>query len=49
MIGMTAQVPDVAVTSTAMRKLITAHAIGSFFLNTGILALAVNATIGGRS
>ena len=48
-IGMTAQVSDVAATSTAMRKLITAHAIASFFFNTGILALAVNAAVGGRS
>ena len=48
-IGMTAQVSDVAATSTAMRKLITAHAIASFFFNAGILALAVNATIGGRA
>ena len=48
-IGMTAQVSDVSATTTAMRKLITGHAIASFFFNTGILALAVNAAVGGRS
>ena len=42
-IGMTAQVSDVPVTTTPMRKVVLLHAIGSFFYNTVILALAVNA------
>ncbi len=42
-IGMTAQVSDVQVTSTQIRKVVLLHGIGSFFYNTVILALAVNA------
>ncbi len=42
-IGMTAQVSDVVVTQTGMRKVVLVHSIGSFFFNTVILALAVNA------
>lgn len=42
-IGMTAQVSDIPVTTTTMRKVVLLHAIGSFFYNTVILALAVNA------
>lgn len=42
-IGMTAQVSDVVVTSGRLRKLVIVHGIGSFFFNTVILALAVNA------
>ena len=42
-IGMTAQVSDSQVTNTTMRKLVLLHGIGSFFFNTVILALAVNA------
>ena len=42
-IGMTAQVSDVVVTAGAMRRVVLAHSIGSFFFNTVILALAVNA------
>ena len=42
-IGMTAQVSDIQVTNTTMRKLVLLHGIGSFFFNTVILALAVNA------
>jgi uncharacterized membrane protein len=33
-IGMTAQVSDVQVTNTTMRKLVLLHGIGSFFFNT---------------
>ncbi|MGV8952991.1 MAG: DUF1345 domain-containing protein [Cypionkella sp.] len=44
-IGMTAQVSDVQVTSVGLRKLVTGHAVGSFFHNTVILALAVNAAM----
>jgi len=42
-IGMTAQVSDVQVTTTAMRRVVLLHGVGSFFFNTVILALAVNA------
>jgi uncharacterized membrane protein len=42
-IGMTAQVSDVEVTSTQMRRTVLLHSIGAFFYNTVILALAVNA------
>lgn len=42
-IGMTAQVSDVIVADQAIRKMVLLHAIGSFFYNTIILALAVNA------
>lgn len=44
-IGMTAQVADVATGSTQMRKAVLVHSIGSFFYNTIILALAVNAAV----
>ena len=47
-IGMTAQVSDTAVTTTRMRRLVTAHAIASFFFNAGILALAVNVAAGAQ-
>jgi uncharacterized membrane protein len=40
-IAMTCQVSDVSVDSRAMRHLVTAHGIISFFLNTVIVALAV--------
>lgn len=48
-IGMTAQVSDVVATTGPMRRVILFHGIGSFFYNTVILALAVNAalTVGG--
>ena len=42
---MTAQVSDVVVRTTAMRRTTLAHGIGSFFYNTVILALAVNAAV----
>lgn len=44
-IGMTAQVSDVIVTDPRIRRMVLVHAIGSFFYNTVILALAVNAGI----
>ncbi len=44
-IGMTAQVSDVVVTSAALRKVVLIHSIGAFFFNTVILALAVNAAL----
>lgn len=44
-IGMTAQVSDVQVTTMALRRLVTLHAVGSYFYNAVILALAVNAAL----
>ena len=44
-IGMTAQVSDVQVTTSRMRGVVLLHSVGSFFYNTVILALAVNAGI----
>lgn len=44
-IAMTAQVSDVTATSTPMRRAVLVHAIGAFFYNTVILALAVNAAL----
>ena len=45
-IGMTAQVSDVSVISTKMRRLTLAHGVISFFYNTIILAIVVNVGIG---
>lgn len=42
-IGMTAQVSDVAVRSGRMRRATLAHGVASFFYNTVILALVINA------
>ena len=44
-IGMTAQVSDVVVMSSQMRRSVMFHGIASFFYNTCILALAVNAAV----
>ncbi len=44
-IGMTAQVSDVQVTTPQMRQTVLLHSILSFFYNTVILALAVNAAV----
>jgi uncharacterized membrane protein len=44
-IGMTAQVSDVQVTSTSMRRLTLAHGAVSFFFNTCLLAMAVNVIV----
>ena len=41
-VGMTCQVSDVQATSGAMRRLILAHGVFTFFFNAGVLALAVN-------
>ena len=48
-IGMTAQVADVSVTSPAMQRIVLLHGIFSFFFNTVILAATVNVavTLGG--
>lgn len=48
-IGMTAQVSDVQVATTAMRRAVTAQAIVSFFFNTVLIAMAVNAAISGSN
>ena len=44
-IGMTAQVADVAVRTTPLRKAVLVHGAISFFYNAVILALAVNAAL----
>ena len=44
-IGMTAQTSDVAITSTAMRRVNLLHAVVSFFFNTVLVAAAVNAAV----
>lgn len=44
-VGMTAQVSDVEVTTAPMRRAVLLHGVASFFYNTGILALAVNALV----
>ncbi len=44
-IGMTAQVSDVAVETTGMRRLVLLHGVVSFFYNTVLLALAVNVAV----
>lgn len=45
-IGMTAQVSDVQVAASDMRRAVTAHSIVSFFFNTVLIALVVNAVAG---
>lgn len=47
-VGMTAQVSDVQVLTTPLRRLTLAHGVVSFFYNTVILALAVNLAAGQR-
>lgn len=44
-VGMTAQVSDVQVTTTRMRRLTLAHSIISFFYNTVLIAMAVNVIV----
>ena len=44
-IGMTAQVSDVVLETRALRQAVLVHAVASFFYNTCILALAVNAAV----
>lgn len=48
-IGMTAQVSDVQIESTAMRKLALAHGLASFFFNTMLIAVAVNVVVAVQS
>ncbi len=44
-VGMTAQVSDVQVLSTEMRRVTLAHGVVAFFFNAVILALAVNVAV----
>jgi uncharacterized membrane protein len=44
-IGIAAQVSDVTVRSTGMRRVVLAHSVASFFYNAVILALVVNAVL----
>jgi len=44
-VGMTAQVSDVQITTTAMRRATLLHGIVSFFFNTVFIAMAVNAGV----
>jgi uncharacterized membrane protein len=44
-IGMTCQVSDVQVKSSAMRQTVLAHGVVSFFFNTVFIAMAVNAGV----
>lgn len=48
-IGMTAQTADVAITGSRMRRAVLGHAIASFFFNTVLVAIGVNAAIGGAN
>ena len=41
-VGMTAQVSDVAITDKLVRRTVTAHGIISFGFNTALLALMIN-------
>ncbi|WP_137152237.1 DUF1345 domain-containing protein [Devosia sp. FKR38] len=44
-IGMTAQVADVAITTNKMRRLVLIHSVFSFFFNTLIVAATVNVVV----
>lgn len=44
-VGMTAQVSDVQILTTAMRRATLAHGVVSFFFNTVFIAMAVNAGV----
>lgn len=44
-IGMTAQVSDVEIRTRDLRKAVTGHAVVSFFFNTVLIALVVNAVV----
>jgi uncharacterized membrane protein len=41
-IGATSQTSDTAIRSKALRRLVTLHAVVSFFFNTTVLALTIN-------
>jgi uncharacterized membrane protein len=42
-LGTTYQVPDVHVTSSALRRAVLVHGVLSFFFNAVVIALTVNA------
>jgi uncharacterized membrane protein len=44
-VGMTAQTSDIEVQGRAMRRTVTIHAFVSFFFNTVLIAMAVNAAV----
>ncbi len=44
-VGMTAQVSDVQVTTPVMRRAVLLHGVASFFFNTVFIAMAVNAGV----
>jgi len=44
-VGTTAQTSDVEIRSTEMRRAVTLHSIVSFFFNTILIAMAVNAVV----
>jgi uncharacterized membrane protein len=44
-IGMTAQVSDTDIRSTAFRRAVTVHSVVSFFFTTVLIAMAVNAAV----
>jgi len=46
-IGTTAQVSDVQVLTSRLRRLILVHSVVSFFFNTVLLALAINLAAAG--
>lgn len=48
-VGMTAQVSDVQVMSPSMRRLTIVHSVVSFFFNTVLIAMAVNAVVAAAS
>ena len=48
-VGMTAQVSDVQVLTTQMRRATLKHSIVSFFFNTVLIAMAVNAVVAAAS
>jgi uncharacterized membrane protein len=45
-VGMTSQVSDIAVTSQAIRRTVSAHGVVSFIFNATLIALAVNIAAG---
>lgn len=45
-IGATSQTSDVAIRSKSMRRLVTLHAVVSFFFNTMVLAITINIAAG---
>jgi uncharacterized membrane protein len=45
-IGATSQTSDVAIRSKALRRIVTFHAVLSFFFNTTVLALTINLAAG---